>query len=181
MDRSSPARTAGKVSREVTLGGVKYVLSEPDKVRRAADEEMLVVARRLDMLGPLMQSCELLPEKSRGEARQQYIQAMICGIASPEEWRAYYRSPWQTAFKLWNALAPAHKKDKTFLEGVAWAYEVINDSATTQDEMDSLSLAIRIVSQEDALKNSSGSQETADTPAMDTLSTEAGPASTPSS
>jgi hypothetical protein len=171
----------GRVLCPVVLGWQEFTLSEPDKVRRAQDEEAVVIARRLDVLQQLIRDCDRLPEETRGAMRQQYIASMISGIASPEEWANYYRSLWHTAFGFWNALAPEHKVGKNLLGGVAWAYELINGQGVTKADLDALELAIRVVSQEDALKNSSGQSGQAATQPTDIRSTEVGPQSTPTS
>jgi hypothetical protein len=157
--RSSPSRTAGICIRKATLGGVEYVLSVPDKVRRAADEEAVVISRRLDMLPALAKACADIPAEERQAWRQDYIRTMIVGIASPEEWTTYYRSPWNTAFRFWNALDPKEKGDRSLLDGVGWCYELLNADDVTDQERDSLWLAIRMVSQEGALGESSGCQQ----------------------
>ena len=185
MERSSPSRTAGTVLREVKMGSETFLLSQPDRVRRAADEEAVVIARRLDMLPALAKACVGIPEEERVAWRRDYINTMVCGIASPEEWTTYYRSLWQLAFRFWNALDPKHKltddgkRRKTLLEGVTWAYEVVNSDDVSKEDIDSLWLGIRVVSQEDSVKNFSGSPE-AGTPVMATHLTVDGPQSTPS-
>jgi hypothetical protein len=202
MERSSASRTAGVVVRTVTMGSEEYLLSNPDRVRKAADEEAVVIARRLDMLAALARACEALPEASRAQWRQDYIQKMLCGIASPEEWSAYYRSIWRLAFRFWNALDEKHKilpgdpgdqwarpprpaippRRMTLLEGVSWAYELVNREDVGRAQVDSLELALEAVSQADATKNSSsGSTDQAATQATDTQSTEGGQPSTPTS
>lgn len=189
MEKSSPSRTAGFVVRKVTVGEVEYTLSQPDKVRKAADEEALIISRRLDMLAALAKACAELPVKQQAAWRDAYISAMMCGIASELEWHAYWDSLWNLAFRFWNALDP---KDRLrfggtdgrttgdMLIGVSWAYEIVSSTERTKEEIDSLWLAIRCVSQEDALKNSSGSEAPEAKPPMDTPSTEAGLPSTPS-
>ena len=187
MEYSSASRTAGVVAQEVTLGGVKYLLSQPDKVRKAADEESVVLARRLDMLPAIARACEALPPESQEAWRNAYISHLVCGFASRDEWNAYYSSLWYEAFRFWNALDPEHRVDRshpkrprtrTLVEGVTWAYEIIADEAVTPDERLAFRVAARIVSQSDLVKNSSGSEATSPPP-MDTPSTEAGPVSTP--
>lgn len=179
MDTSSASRTAGVVLREATLAGQVYLLSQPDKVRKAADEEAVVISRRLDMLPALAQSCAAIPELERAAWRSAYIDKMMCGIASPQEWSAYTSSLWHLAFRFWNALDPKHKENRTLLDGVRWSYELLNNDDVTMLEIDALWLAIRCVSQEDAVKNSSsGSNAPASTPSTDSRSTVAGQPST---
>jgi len=168
------------VIRKVKLGGVEYTLSQPDKVRKAADEEAVVISRRLDMLPALARACEGLPEESRAAWRRDYINTMVCGIASPEEWTVYYRSLWQLAFRFWCALDPADRGNRSLLDGVSWAYEIVGGEGVTKEDMDSLWLAIRVVSQEDALGESFGSGGAA-TPPTDSQTTEGGQQSTVSS
>jgi hypothetical protein len=157
MAKSSPSRTAGAVVRKVQIGGVEYELSTPDLVRKAADEEAVLIARRLDMMPAVVRACEALPEDKRATWMSSYLDKMVCGIASNQEWLAYYSSPWQDAFRFWHALAPEERAGRTLLDGVQWAYEVISGDDVSADDMRALRLAIRMVSQEDAVKNSSGS------------------------
>ena len=189
MERSSPSRTAGIAVREVTIQGNVYLLSQPTKVRKAADEEAVIIARRLDMLPTLARACENLPEESRAAWRRDYISVMTCGIASLEEWRAYYGSVWQFAFNFWCALDPKHKVDPnshprdprpmSLIDGVLWSYNLLEGAETAEQE--AVVLATKLVSQEEALGESPGSTETASTPSMATPDTEAGPRSTTSS
>lgn len=179
MQRSSPSRTAGVVSRDVTLAGATFTLSTPTLVRTAADEEAVIVSRRR------------LPEGLSPEAQSMAMDKILCGIASPVEWQSYYNSLWRLAFRFWSHLDPKHKVDLSdpkhprvmgLTEGVAWAYEVLNDDDITEDERESLYLAMRIVSQEDALGNSlSGSTDPVATQAMEVLTTAAGQPSTTTS
>lgn len=186
MERSSPSRTAGTAMREVTLGGKKYLLSQCDKVRRAAEEEAVIISRRLDMLPAVTRACAGLPDEERAGWRAAYIERMMCGIASMDEWESYERSLWKVAYRFWNALDPHYKLDendkpKTLLVGVEWAYQVLQTSETTRDEWDALMIAVRIVSQEELVKNSSGSEGTSPTPPTEPHSTEDGQPSTSSS
>ena len=178
MEQSSPSRTAGLCVRTVTLAGESYVLSQPQKVRKAADEEMVVCSRRQ------------IPPGISDTDRPSAIAAVVAGIASPEEWRSYLNSAWQLAFCFWTALDPAERKrcagvaGKTPAEtvkGVYWAYETVMNADVTQDEVQLAWAAIRCVGQEDALGESSGSTGAAATPLTANPSTEAGLPSTPSS
>jgi hypothetical protein len=174
MERSSPSRTMGVVAREVTLAGNRYLLNQPDRVRKAADEEAVVLSRRLDLLPALSRACATLPVSERDAWRREYVAAMVSGIATAEEWAVYFRSTWQLAFRFWSALDPKQRGDRSLTDGVAWAYEIVNDSNVTRDEIDALWLAIRIVSQEDLLGESSGSAAEASTPLTANQTTEAG-------
>lgn len=180
MGKSSPSRVAGAVMRKVQVGGDEFTLSTPDLVRKAADEEAVIIARRLDMLPAIVRACEALPQERQAAWMNAYLDKMMCGIATGDEWQAYYRSAWYDAFRFWHALSPEDKGNRSLLDGVQWAYEAISRDAVTADEMKSLRIAIRMVSQEDAVKNSSGSPRE-DTPKTDDQSTEAGPPSTTSS
>jgi hypothetical protein len=93
-ERSSPSRTAGVCIREVTLGSMTYTLSREDRVRKAADEEAVVISRRH------------VPDELSGQDRADAIACVVCGIATPQEWSAYIYSAWLTAFRFWNALDP---------------------------------------------------------------------------
>jgi len=166
-DTSSPSRTAGVVIRKVTVGGQEFTLSQPDRVRKAADEEAVVLSRRLDMLPSVVRACTALPTDEQRAWRRDYINAMMCGIATPEEWSAYYRSMWELAFRFWNAMDPADRGGRSLVDGVTWCYEMVSSEGVTKDEMESLWVGIRMVSQEEALKNSSGSTEPPPTPSME--------------
>lgn len=150
MQESSPSRTAGIAMREVTLAGVKYLLSQPDKVRKAADEEAVVISRRLDLLPALAKSCLGMTLEQQNAWRKGYIERMTCGIASRDEWAAYFDSNWRMAFRFWNALDPKHKT-MDLLDGVRWAYEVLMSYDVTKEEWQSLELALRAVSQSEQL------------------------------
>lgn len=177
MERSSPSRTAGVCIRKVTLGGVSYTLSQPDKVRKAMDEEAVVIARRQ------------LPRGLSPEERSAAMAALVCGIAYPEEWSAYWRSLWNPAFRFWNALDPADR-DKALgrrvlpddrialLEGVEWAYDVLSGEDVTPEEREAFYPALSMVSQDELVKNSSGSP-TEGTPVMASHTTEDSRPSTP--
>lgn len=163
MERSSPSRTAGVVVREATIAGEKYLLTQPDTVGKAAEEESVIIAKRLDMYEAVMQSVAAMPEKLQERAMTIYIDKLVCGIASVSEWDAYYKSWWKLAFDFWSALHPRHKRDgmgneRTPLEGVKWAYEKLTEwsNKATKEEFDKLKLDIRIVSQRDLLGESSG-------------------------
>lgn len=180
MERSSPSRTAGVVLRNVTLNGETYLLSNPDRVRKAAEEEAVVISRRLDMLPAIARACAGLPADQQQGWRKDYLNAMMIGIASPDEWGAYYRSLWRLAFRFWSALDDKHKAGRNLLEGVAWCYELVNADGVLNTELDSLEMAIRITSQEEAGKNLPGSPAGANIPATATPSMEAGQPSTTS-
>lgn len=178
MDRSSPSRTAGVVVRKVWLGGDEFTLSQPDKVRKAADEEAVVISRRQ------------LPKSLTGDDRKEAINAMMCGIATPEEFEAYRRSAWRLAFRFWNALDPTDrmkyagvsgKTPAELIAGVEWAYEVLSSDERTVEEFDNLWRAILMTSQEELVGNSSGPHSEAGTQQMDRPTTEAGLPSTTSS
>lgn len=165
QERSSPSRTAGVVIRRVTLGETTYLLSQVDKVRKAADEEAVIVARRLDMLAALVSATDKLPVARQDAWRNAYIQQLIVGIASTREWQAFFGSLWKTAFRFWNALDPTEKLDpkdergkrqRTLLDGVEWAYEIVCSDDVTVEQRESLELALDMVSQENEIKNSSG-------------------------
>ena len=152
-ERSSPSRVLGQVIRKVTLGGVDFTLSQCDKIRRAADEECVIVARRLDILAGLVEACDKLPEASKTVWINAALDKLMCGIASPDEWRSYYRSHWRLAFRFWNALDPSHKGSRSLLEGVTWAFEQIMQDGVPAAEMEALERAIEMVSQENEVKN----------------------------
>lgn len=167
MERSSAARTAGVVMREVTLGDQTYLLSKPFRVRKAADEEAVILARRMDLFPAIAKACLAIPEGERAAWRRDYIEAMICGFASPREWITYARSLWELAFRFWHVLDDKHHDGRNLLDGVAWAHEIVSDPGRTQAEMDSLEIAIQFVSQDAPLGESSGSPAQATPPTAD--------------
>ena len=166
MERSSAARTMGTVTRQVTLGDQTYLLSKPFRVRKAADEEAVIIARRLDLFPALVRACAALPAAEQAAWRRDYLNTMLCGFATPHEWTAYARSLWEMAFRFWHVLDPKHKRgadgqEMSLLDGVAWAFEVINDQSRTTEELDTLQMEISLVGQEVPLGESSGSAEAA--------------------
>jgi hypothetical protein len=181
MERSSPSRVSGSLIRSVTIGGEIYMLSNPDRVRKAADEEAVIISRRQ------------VPECLSQDERTLAMNALVCGIASLEEWVNYRRSLWNISFRFWNALDVKDKANaigcrpselsgrRSLLDGVAWAYELFNSEDRTEEEFDNVWAAIRMVSQEDAIKNSSGSPHPAGTHKTDIPTSAAGPHSINSS
>ena len=184
--RSSPARTAGGVARPVTIGDTTYLLSQPDKVRRAMDEEMFLISKRLDILPVIAARCADMPAAEAAAWRKEAIESMMCGMAFAREWQAYYDSLWQWAFRFWNALDASSRPEEitkrsrtqALLDGVRWAYEVLD--ASTKTEMDSVVAAIRTVSQEAPLGEPSSSPDDPASRATDTPTTAAGQPSTTS-
>jgi len=167
------------VVRKVSLAGVQYTLSQPDKVRKSADEEAFIISRRMDMIPAIARSCANVSPTERAEWRNAAIEKLMTGIASPEEWKSYYFSMWELAFRFWNALDPTDRVQHAgvsgttsaeMITGVEWAYEVIKHDDVTAEDRDVLQRAIQCVSQEEAEKNFCGSQQGA-TPATDTQST----------
>lgn len=155
-EKSSPSRVAGTVIREVSLGGETYTLSQPDRVRKAADEEALIIARRVtSALSAVGQAMAEMPAQERAEWRSSFTQALIVGIASPEEWSNYYRSRWFDAFRFWSALDPKHKtepdndkRERNVLDGTRWVYELMHRKEVTSDELELAAIAVKAVSQE---------------------------------
>lgn len=171
--RSSPSRTLGVVCRKVTILGVEYLLNQPAKVRTAADEEAFILSRRADTLAAMMRAASTLSPAEKAAWRRDYINAMLCGIASSEEWSAYFTSLWRLAFRFWSALDPEQKAGRSLIDGVEWAYSIVNMPGITKEELDSLDLSCDIVSQQQDVGESSGSSETTSPPTAD-LSTAAG-------
>ena len=186
QQRSSAARTAGGVAREVTIGDITYLLSQPDKVRRAMDEEMFLLSKRLDILPAIAARCADMPAQEAAAWRHEAIESMMCGIAFVREWQAYYDSLWQWAFRFWNALDISSRPKeitklgptKAILDGVRWAYEILDGA--TKVEMDSIVTAIRTVSQENPLGEPSSSPDDPASRATDIPTTAAGQTSTAS-
>lgn len=159
---ASEARVAGAITRDVTLNGVAYTLSQPDRVKKAADEERLLISLRQ------------LPAGLTGQDRKDAIAAMTIGMASTEEWQAFYGSIWSDAAAFWRALDPKHrldpddprgKRERSFVEGAKWCYELLKAEGVTYEERGELSREIDLVSQRTEVKNSCGLPTQGDTPA----------------
>jgi hypothetical protein len=162
---SSPSRVAGVCIRHAALGAQKFCLSQPDKVRRVADEEALIVSRRLDMLVPMTEACAKLDAAQGDRVLSLFIDRLMCGIASQSEWVAYFQSRWRLAFRFWNALDPEHKLDPadplrqrplSMIKGVHWAFELICSAEVTEEQREALEVAIEQVSQETEIPKSAG-------------------------
>jgi hypothetical protein len=168
MERSSPARVSGKTTREVTLLGVTYTLSEPERVGGYAMQEELILARRLDGIAMAIRACNQLPPNRHAAVWEGCALAASRGIASQDEWAAFEASLWRPAFMFWQALDKKHKGNKTMVDGVTWAIEIIN--SISSDDFTVLMGNIALVSQEKALGESSGSNDPQATQVTDTPS-----------
>jgi hypothetical protein len=181
---SSASRVAGKAYRTFEHDGVKYLLSQPLRMGNYGDEEALVLSRRIDPGDFGLRMMTRLPASCHAALWQGCAAAAMRGIPSEEEWAAYNGSSWKTAFMLWNTLDPKHKVDRDtkgpidLMSGVQWALGILAamDDAARQD----LFVKIAIVSQDAAIKNSSGrpvNPEPANEQPMENLSTTDGPPS----
>lgn len=170
VQESSPSRVAGKVYREFEHGGHKYLLSRPLRVGSYSDEEALVLWARRDPGEFGMRMISRLPASYHAAVWEGCARASMSGIPSEEEWAAYNASTWKTAYMLWNTLDPKHKLDKVtkapidLIAGVQWARGVV--SSLDSNELLELMMKIREVSQDEAIKNSSGRTASAE-PAPD--------------
>ncbi len=159
--QSSPSRVAGLVAREVSVGGVTYLLSEPNKIRTSGDEEKLVIGRRLAAALPAAaKACADLPPDQQRAWREQFAESFISGIASRTEWKNYYDSLWWNAFRFWCALDVKHKLDPAdrfgkreldLLSGCVMAHQIL--STATEDEMDAVMASVLGVSQSEEVGN----------------------------
>ena len=164
-ERSSPSRVAGVCIRKVTLLGTEYTLSQPDKIRKAALEECVIVSRRLDMLEAMTQACGRLPAAQGNHLFGMFLDRAMSGVPSAEEWKNYWTSNWRLAFRFWNALDPSDRAKalgvnevkpsdrKALLEGVEFCFELIMHEDTSEAELNALNLAIRATSQEELVGN----------------------------
>lgn len=189
--QSSPSRVAGKSFRTFEHGGQKFLLSQPLRVSSYADEEALVLWKRRDPGEFAMRLVQRLPASYHAGIWEGAAAANMRGIPSEEEWASYGSSAWKTAFMFWNTLDESHKKSATgevvgLIDGVQWALEFV--STLPPDKLTELRMKVAIVSQDAALKNSSGRPapqpaETAEAvePATESPATQATPPSTSSS
>jgi len=180
MERSSPARVSGRAFREVTLDGQKYILSQPLKVGSFAEQEGLILSRRLDVVELVaIPAISRLPAHMHASVWEGVASAAARGMASKEEWGAYHDSLWKKAYMLWSTLDPKHKATpmgpKPLKEGVEWALDILDRMPFTQYEI--VMQQVGFISQDAALKNSSGPSDQSGTPSMDDPTTKAGPPS----
>lgn len=183
---SSASRVAGKAFRTFEYEGMKYLLSQPLRIRNYAEEEALVLSKRIDPGEFGVRMISRLPVSFHAAIWQGCAAAGMRGIPSEDEWSAYNSSSWKTAYMLWNTLDGKHKIDQETKEpidlmaGVDWALGVI--TSLDENALRELFVKISAVSQDAAIKNSSGrpahpvpaasDQETDNQPTTD------GPAST---
>lgn len=157
---SSPSRVAGKSYRTFTHNGVNYLLSQPLQLGSYSDEESLILWKRRDPGEFGLRMISRLPASYHAAIWEGCAAASMRGIPSQEEWDAYNASSWKTAYMLWHTLDHKHKIDKDtkqpidLIDGVQWALSVITSLQPVQFK--ELCLLIAIVSQDSAIKNSSG-------------------------
>lgn len=178
-NQSSPSRVAGKAFRVFEHAGQKYLLSEPLRVSTYADEEAIVLWKRRDPGEFAIRMVRMLPASYHAGIWEGATAANMRGIPSEEEWAAYGKSQWKSAFMFWNTLDERHKKNAqtgevvSLLDGVNWAMEFM--TALPEAALAELHMKIQLVSQEAALKNSSGRQGPSPLPAEPTEQQTEGP------
>jgi len=157
---SSASRVAGKTFRTFEYEGVKYLLSQPLRMASYSDEEALVLWKRRDPGEFALRMVQRLPASYHAGIWEGAAAANMRGIPSEEEWSAYNSSSWKTAYMLWQTLDPKHKVDKEtsgpidLIDGVQWALGFI--TSLPREKLQELSILIALVSQDTAIKNSSG-------------------------
>ena len=159
-EQSSPSRVAGKGFRTFTHNGNTYLLSQPLRMASYADEEALVLWKRRDPGDFGVRMIRTLPAAYHAAIWEGCARAAMSGIPSDEEWSAWNASHWKRAYMLWNTLDPKHKLEKEtnepidIVDGVQWALGII--TSLEQNELLGLLTKIAYVSQDTAIKNSSG-------------------------
>lgn len=157
---SSPSRVAGVVYRTFIYKDKKLLLSRSLRIKSFIEEEAFVLAKRLDpkMFG--LRVYQDLPSSERVNLWEGCARAAMSGIPNAAEWLAYNNSTWKSAYVFWHCLDDKHKTDKEtkepidLLEGVAWAAEFL--VSLPPEKQQELFVLIDIVSQDSAIKNSSG-------------------------
>jgi hypothetical protein len=151
---------AGKTFRTFEYEGVKYLLSQPLRMASYSDEEALVLWKRRDPGEFALRMVQRLPASYHAGIWEGAAAANMRGIPSEEEWSAYNGSSWKTAYMLWHTLDSKHKVDKDtsgpidLIDGVQWALGFI--TSLPREKLQELSILIALVSQDTAIKNSSG-------------------------
>lgn len=195
---SSAARVAGKTFRTFTFDGKSYLLSQPLRMASYADEEALVLWKRRDPGEFGLRMVAILQPTAHAAVWEGCARAAMAGIPSREEWAAWNSSRWKQAYMLWHTLDPKHKIDNqtkqpiSLIDGVQWAVDFIGQVMHSQTEQEpgspvvegtyeDLLLKLAAVSQDAAIKNSSGRTvpaEPAPDPAMENRATTVGQPST---
>jgi len=161
---SSAARTAGKIYKEVEIAGQKIALTEPEKVGMVGEMAAFIMSRRLDATIFAIRACKAAPASMHAAIWTGATAVATRGDPTPEEWDAFDRSLWNTAFRLYKTMAPHHFEGlRTIGEKVDFAMSLIEQDAGDQDELVAL---IRLVSQDGDLKNLSGRTATSANPAI---------------
>jgi len=127
-----------------------------------AEEEELVLSRRMDHVAFAIEACRRSPSSRHTAIWEGVSAAYSRGIATQEEWEAYYASVWRPAFLLYKTLDPQHTRDRTMLQSVQWCLDLLRSLG--DEDSQRLWEAVRFVSQEDDLKNSSGPSRNSGTP-----------------
>lgn len=163
--QSSPSRVGGMGYRVFEHGGQKYVLSQPLRLLCYKEEEAFVLSRRRDPALFGLRMYKQLPQSSQVALWEGCARADMGGIPSPDEWLAYNASLWKSAYVFWHCLDPRHKVDEgtkepiDLLAGMDWAVEFLH--GLTREEFERLMVLTKIISQDEAVKNSSGRTATA--------------------
>lgn len=167
---SSASRVAGKTFRTFTFEGKTYILSQPLRMACYADEEALVLWKRKDPGDLGLRMVSQLPPTAHAAVWEGCARAAMAGVPSRDEWDAWNGSRWKQAYMLWHTLDPKHKIDNqtkqpiNLIDGVQWAVEFIGRlplseggaAASVEGTYEDLLLKIAAVSQDAAIKNSSG-------------------------
>jgi hypothetical protein len=182
---SSAARVAGKTCRNFSYNGVTYLLSQPLRMHSYQDEEAFILYKRQDPMLSGVATYHKLPAAVQVAMWEGCARAGMGGIPSQDEWLTYGTSAWKEAYMFWQTLDPKHKVDKETKEpidliaGVEWAVNFMR--LLPVDKLLELRIIIAFVSQDEAIKNSSGRTapaEPAPDPAPDIPATTDGPPST---
>jgi len=164
QQQSSAARVAGKNVRDFHYKGFRYWLTQPLTMGKYADEETLVIWKRMDpgeFAGKMIQRLPLTYHQGVLNAA-----ALVAngGIPTEDEWTNYGHSMWKKAYRLWVCLDPRHKQDPqtklslNLIDGVEWCLRILYDAAQSseavgRDLVADIEMKCMIVSQEAAIKN----------------------------
>ena len=151
---SSAARVAGKVYKQIVIGGKTYTLSQPQRVGNFAKMEAFIISRRTDPIQFAIRACRQTPATMHAAIWEGCSATGSRGLASGAEWDTFERSLWKNAFMLWVTLDPKHADEVPTIEA---AMELIESGM----DLEELMALIKIVSQDSDLPNSFGRTATA--------------------
>ena len=166
---SSASRVAGKGFRIFQHAGKRYILSQPLRMSSYADQMALVLSMRRDPMEFALRAICRLSQSFHASVWEGCAMANMPGIPSKQEWQNYDDSVWKQGYMLWVCLDPKHKINPEtkepfdLIEGVTWAVGFITGLPHVQPgdtnvngTYEQLMIYIGEVSQDDAIKNSSG-------------------------